>query len=857
MTTTAPVPSTSAPFAPEAPCAHCGLPVGRRPTVRGGAGFCCTGCAVVSAALHEAGWAEPFYGRRALGRTRPAARPQEVDPLQSAELDTERFLQEHTSAVGEGGRRRCELFVDGVHCAACVWLVERLPYEVDGVAAARLDLPRARLALDFDPERVRLSAVAAWLARFGYAARPARTAALGQRTDAERRLLIRVGVAWALAGNVMLVAFALYSGLDGDGGPLETAARWASLVLAAPAVLWAGRPFFQRAWQSVRLAWRARDARRLHMDTPIAIGLAVGLGHSAWATVTGQGEVWFDSVAVLTAALLTARFLQLRSRRLAGEASERLLALVPTMARRVASDGTVEVVRQDALRTGDVVDVPPGEVVPVDGRIESGETRLDNGVLTGEARPVPVRPGDAVSAGATNLQAALRVRVDAAGDATRVGRLLAWVREDAGGRAPAALVADRLAGYFVLAVVGLAALPAALWAWLDPAAAPQHVAALLVVTCPCALGMATPLAMAVAAGRAARVGLFVKSDQATERLTQISAVVLDKTGTLTEGRMAVAGWAGDEDALALAAAAERPSSHPIAAAFRLACPDAADREVTAFAAHERGVRATVDGRKVEAEQPGEGLGAPWAGAVRQAVADGHTPVVVRVDGAVRGVAAVGDRVRPDAAALVARLRAGGASVHLLSGDHPDVVRVVAEQLGVEHARGAVSPEDKRAAVAALQRGGRTVLMVGDGVNDAAALRQADVGVAVGGGTTASLVAADVFLTRPGLAPIVALLDGAASAMRTVRRALALSLVYNAVAAGAAVAGLVTPLGAAVAMPLSSLAVVGLALAQPRLRVPAEGDAVPAGDDRSAPGTCPPDLPAAPPFGPRPRPAAAR
>src|SRR5690606_24594593 len=242
---------------PHAPCAHCGLPVGPRPVFGDGGPFCCTGCAVVYRALAESGLDGTYYHLRRLTDARAAARPLAPDPLQVSELDTERFLAEETRPVGDGARA-VELFVDGVHCAACVWLVERMPYEVEGVRAARLDLPRARLSLQFDPARVRLSAVAAWLARFGYAAQPVRQAGVGQRTEAERELLIRTGVAWALAGNVMLVAFALYSGLDGEAGALATAARWASLALTLPSVAYGGAPFFQRAWASVRAALRAR-----------------------------------------------------------------------------------------------------------------------------------------------------------------------------------------------------------------------------------------------------------------------------------------------------------------------------------------------------------------------------------------------------------------------------------------------------------------------------------------------------------------------------------------------------------------------------------------------------------------------
>ena len=808
-----------------APCAHCGLPVGRRPALtEAGEACCCTGCAVVRDALATAGYGATYDRLRDLAPVRPAERPRQSEALALEEMDRPAFLETSTRPA-EGGRE-VDLFVDGVHCAACVWLVERLPHEVDGVSAARLDLPRARLSLTFDPEAVRLSDVGRWLARFGYAARPTRPEA-GHATDAERRLLVRVGVAWALAGNIMLVAFALYSGLDADPtAPLATAARWFSLALTVPAVGYGAAPFFRRAWASARTAWNARSLRHLHLDTPIALGIAVGAGQSMWATVTGRGEVWFDSVAVLIAALLTARWLQLRSRRLAGEASERLLALVPRVARRVTDAGT-EVVDVGDLAAGDVVEVPPGEVMPIDGVVAHGSSRLDRAALTGEARPEAVHAGDAVEAGTTNLTAPLQVRATAVGEATRVGRLLAWVEKGEVRRAPVVLWADRIGGAFVLAVLALAAFTATLWLWLDPASMPQHVAALLVITCPCALGMATPLALAVASGRAARAGIFVKSEEALQRLTQIDAVVLDKTGTVTEGRMEVVAHAGSEAALGLAAGLEAHATHPVAEALTRAWGGGAEPVTSVEAEAGAGVRGLVGAHVVTVGRPdwvAEHAGLPvpleLAVALRSYTQDGLTPVAVLVDGAWSAVVGVGDRLRPEAADLVRQLRAAGKTVHLLSGDHPDAVAAVASALGIEDARGAVSPEAKRDAVEALQREGRAVLMVGDGVNDAAALRQADVGAAVGGGTTAALVAADLFLTRRGVAPLVDALGGAGAAMRTVRRLLALSLVYNVVGAAAAVAGLVTPLVAAAAMPVSSLAVVGLALLQPSFRRPA-------------------------------------
>lgn len=832
----APHPAATPPV-PETPCAHCGLPVGPHPA---GDAFCCTGCAVAYEALQAAGLGDTYYRLRGLGEG--AARPATAAPdaFQWAELDTPAFLEAHTRPAADG-LRQAELFVDGVHCAACVWLVEQMPLALDGVAAARLDLARARLTLTWHPEALPLSEVARWLSRFGYAVHPSRRSGLDARTSAERRLLLRMGVAWALAGNVMLLAFAFYTGLDAAGGPLAGAARWVSLALAMPAVAYGGWPFLQRAAASLHLALRTRRLDRLHMDTPIALGILAGFAYSAWATFTGRPDVWFDSITVLIAALLTARWLQLRSRRLAGDASDRLLALLPTMARRLDADGTRTPVRADELRPGDRVEVPAGEVFPVDGTVAWGTTTVNNAVLTGESRPEEAAPGTRVEAGALNVSAPVHVAVEAVGTATRVGRLLAWIRDAEARRAPVLLWADRLGGYFVLAVLALAALTGGLWAYLGPAEALPHVVALLVVTCPCALSMATPLSMAVAAGQAARRGLFIKSEGATQRLTEVDAVVVDKTGTLTEGRLTLVDYAGApgaavnaEAALDLAAALEAESNHPLALALvgaRGRCrrdgtldlprPDAytltPGAGLRGWVAEHDVVVGRPDWVAAQAAPLPPALAAHLAAHLDAWTADGYTPVAVAVDGALAAVLAFGDRLRDDSAALVEALQAAGKRVYLRSGDHPEAVAAVARRLGLADAQGRVAPEDKAAFVEALRAQGHVVAMIGDGVNDAAALQAADVGIAVEGGATASLVAADVFLTRPGLAPLLELMAGTRRVMRTIRRTLGLSLAYNALGAAAAMAGLVSPLVAALAMPLSSLAVVTLAITQRAFR----------------------------------------
>jgi P-type Cu2+ transporter len=824
--------ATSVTSRPDAatPCTHCGLPIGRRP-VGSDPWFCCTGCEIVHDALAQAGADETFYRLRELGSSKRRPARTEIDELLLAELDSEAFIDEHTQET-EDGSREVALYLDGVHCAACVWLVERLPYDMAGVSEARLDLPRARLSLSFDPNTVKLSSIARWLSRFGYQASALKGSTSSQRTEAERNLLFRAGVAWALAANVMLLALALYSGLESSGETpgLATAARWASFALAVPAVAYAGNVFFIRAWQSVRLSLRNGTIRTLHMDTPIALGVAVGFAHSGWATITGHGEVWFDSLTVLIAALLTARWLQLRSRRLAGDAGERLLSLIPTMVRRLAADGSVQTVPADDVAEGDLVSVPAGDVFPVDGTVTSGTSDVNNAVLTGESRLDAVEPGSTISAGATNVRSNLIVRVSAAGDHTRVGRLLSWVRDGSRRGAPAVLLADRLAGYFVLTVITLAALTATIWLSIDPGRAAMNVVALLVITCPCALGMATPLAMAVGSGKAARAGIYIKTDQALQALSTADAVVLDKTGTITEGtpRLTSEQYFVDVDKGALWAAMvelERDQSHPIARALTA---DGEAREDLPFVSAPTDIRVVpgsgisgmVEGRHITIGRPDSIAEESVSGDVllhesRLIAERGDTPVAVSIDGEVAGILGFGDRLRHDAVQTIAALASSGKSVYLLSGDNPHAARIVGARAGIaaENIVGGATPEDKEVFVRALRERYRSVVMVGDGVNDAAALQAAHVGVAVHGGSTVSLVAADVFLTRDGVGPVLQLFDGSRHVMHVIRRNLGMSLAYNVFGAAAAMAGIVTPLFAAVAMPISSLAVVASSILQ--------------------------------------------
>jgi len=800
-------------------CIHCGLPIpddrkrDRNP-------FCCTGCQSVHAILHESGLDETYYRLRDASGKQSMRKPATTGHQRGLldELDSDVFLENHSTRL-DGGTYRTNLYLDGVHCAACVWLVERLPEELEGVSNAHLNLPRARLTVDWNPETQDLSGIASWLASFGYAVQPRVDGEEAPESREERRLMIRMGVAWALAGNIMLLAFALYSGLGEENPNLFHAARALSLLLAIPAVLYGGSVFFTKAWHSIRLSWKLRTIRHLHMDTPISIGILTGFGASLHATITGTGDVWFDSVAVLIAALLSARWLQLRARRMAGDSTERLLALLPTLARR--SDG--KSVRADDLEPGDHILVRAGELIPVDGRVKEGSSLVNSSILTGESVPLRISPGGQVHAGTTNETGTLVIEVESAGHATRIGRLLSLVSNPDSDSPRILSLADRIGGLFTITVLGVAVLATVVWSLINPDETVMHIVAFLVITCPCALGMATPLALAVGTGRAARRGIFVKSESVVDGLNHVDTVILDKTGTVTEGIMSVTALSGDKSLLPLAAAIEQESNHPIARAIvrqvgNDSLPVATD--VTHHAGNgvsgwisvpgqqAREIRIGRAGWIFESFQPPVDVRQELENAIAEVTERGDTVVLAGVEGHFL-MLTLTDPIRSSSASLIQSLQQRSIRVILCSEDDTRTTRNVAAALSIapEDALGRFAPEDKQALVEDLQSRGRFVAMVGDGVNDTAALKAADVGIAVASASTASRVAADAYTTRPGLEAVVELIEESRGVLSVIRRNLGFSLFYNIAGGAAALAGIVTPLFAAVAMPISSFIVV--------------------------------------------------
>jgi P-type Cu+ transporter len=741
---------------------------------------------------------------------------------------------------------RVELPIDGMTCASCAVRVEKRLNRLEGVAAS-VNYATERASVEFDPDRVAPEELVAAVESAGYgAALPAANddAAEAEPADPARDLRRRTLVAAVL--SVPIVALAMTPALQFDYW------QWLSLQLATPVVLWAGWPFHRAAWLNLRHATAT-------MDTLVSVGTLAAYGWSVVAlfllgagmpgmTMTmelvpdrgsGADHVYFEVAAVVTTFLLAGRWFEARAKRRAGAALEALLELGAKEASVLGSDGAERRVPVEDLRPGDRFVVRPGERVATDGVVEEGSSAVDQSLLTGESVPVEKGPGDAVAGATVNAGGRLVVRATAVGSDTALAQIARLVTEAQSGKAPVQRLADRVSAVFVPIVVALAVATLGFWLGAGESAAFAFTAAvaLLIVACPCALGLATPTALLVGTGRGAQLGILVKGPEALESTRRIDTVVLDKTGTVTTGRMTVAAvhladGTRREEALRLAGALEDASEHPIARAIAAAARD----ELGSFLSLSRfttleglGVEGAVDGRPVVAGRPGlleqHGMALPpeLEAARTGAEREGRTAVAAGWDGAARALFVVDDAVKPGAREAVRRLEALGLRPLLLTGDGRATAQAVAAEVGIDEVVAEVLPGEKAAAVERLQREGRTVAMVGDGVNDAPALAQADLGLAIGTGADVAIEASDLTLVSGDL-------RAAADAIRLSRRTLATiksnlfwAFAYNVVALPLAATGYLGPLVAGAAMALSSVFVVTNSLRLRRFRAERDED----------------------------------
>ena len=731
------------------------------------------------------------------------------------------------------------LSIDGLHCAACSWLIERMQPTIPGLQNALVRMSDHTVELIYDPSLTHPSHVSSKFAKLGYVLSPWIANHNDEQLFLKQQREHWAGIALAafFAANAMWIGVALYAGEStGMSGSHANFLRWVGTVLAAMAVALPGRIFIATAWQSIR-------TRTPHIDVPIAFSLLIGIGGSVAGAASGIGHVYFDSLASLILLLRIGRYIQFRAQYRTSLWVSQLLRLNSLVATRLEADGSNKIVPAYRLQMGDHVLVQPRGTIPADGIVlaesathsRAGSTiisSIDMSLLNGESTPISVKAGDAVVGGTTNLSSRLLVSVTAVGEASRVGRLMEVVRNATTHRTPWIMAADRVSKWFVLVVLLLASGSWGVWATIaGPAIATQHTMALLTISCPCALALAAPLVLTVALGRAARKQIWIRDGNCLERLASPGIIWLDKTGTLTYGRMTVSDWLGDDLWLAYAAALEKSLSTPIATAIReFAIAELNDSgnvelpEATGIVYIDgQGVVGFVDSSQVflgnEALLTANSivLSPEWLRLQSEYLENGQTVVWLAVQGTVVGMFGIGDSLRNDAIETLRAISDRGWRLGILSGDRQEIVDRVDGELqsaGIElvAALGNQTPERKLEVIRSSRQAHRgTCVMVGDGVNDAAAMASADVGIAIRGGSDQSLRSAPILLANQQLSSVVELIDASKNVVRGIRRCFAASLLYNTIAISLAVTGWIHPLVAAILMPLSGLTVLAMAI----------------------------------------------
>ncbi len=731
--------------------------------------------------------------------------------------------------------------IGGMTCSACAAAVERAVSKVPGVSAASVNFATEKLSVDWDPGATRLSEIKLAVKDAGYEALAAESgpvaidehaAAKDREARSQRvRFIVALSAAMPLLYISMghMLGLPLAAFLHPTSHPLNFALVQIALVLPA---LWAGRRFYI-------VGTKALFRRAPNMDSLIAIGTSSAMVYSLWSTIqiamgdgSASGHLYFETVAVIIALILLGKYLEARSKGKASEAIKKLMGLAPKTALVVSGGVDIELPMEE-VSVGDIIRVRPGERVPVDGIIVEGRASIDESMLTGESMPADKEPGDRVSGATVNGPSMFTFRATAIGADTTLARIVRLVEEAQGSKAPIAALADKVSGIFVPVVVGIAFASAGAWLLGGQSFefAVRVFVAVLTIACPCALGLATPVAIMVGTGRGAQLGILIKGGEALEKAHRIKAIVLDKTGTITVGKPSVVrviAYGGiEEDAvLTLAASAEKGSEHPLGAAMIraaeskglvLAAPESLSAEPG------RGIEAKVRGRSIIVgnarmlTERGIASGAADDDMARLS-ADGKTAMYVAADGSLVGLIAVADIVKPSSAAAIAALRRLGIETAMITGDSRTVAEAIGREVGIDRVVAEVLPEDKAAAVRNLQASGRLVAMVGDGINDAPALAAADVGIAIGTGTDIAAESADIVLARSDLSDVAAALALSRATMRNIKQNLFWAFGYNVlgipIAAGVLYlfgGPLLNPIFAAAAMSLSSVSVVTNAL----------------------------------------------
>ncbi|MDH5632220.1 MAG: heavy metal translocating P-type ATPase [Gammaproteobacteria bacterium] len=774
--------------------------------------MCCPGCQAVARTIVDSGLQDYYRFRTDSAVT--AAEPVPDFLRQTRVYDNENIQKTFIQAA-DGPVREASLILEGMTCAACVWLSEHHVAKLPGVLSMHINYATRRARVRWDNERIKLSEILSAISHIGYRAHPYDPNRQQALLEKERRsYLIRLGTAGVLGMQVMALAISLYGGdWFGIEPMFRSFMQWISLLLTTPVLIYSARPFYQGAWRDLRLG-------QMGMDVPVTLGISIAFLASAWNTWQQVGHVYFDSVVMFVFLLLAARYFELASRKQAAEATDALVQLTPAMAMRLGENDSPEEVAAIELVKNDIILVIPGETIAADGCIVSGQSSVDESLLTGESLPVIKQPGDDVIGGTINRDSPLRIRVNRVGDDTVLSNMLRLLDRAQTEKPRLARLADRVASHFVGVILLISAAVAAWW-WQQGSGDWLAITiAVLVVTCPCALSLATPTAITAATGHLTRLGLLTTRGHSLEILSKATHFVFDKTGTLTVGQMhwlrtrTTGGYEADQ-CLALAAALESASEHPIAVALRHAASSHNSHHgvIADDIANEPGAGVTglIDRNRYYLGTPGfiaakTGLAVDVPGPDEPC-----TTVFLASQFELMAAFDLGDRLRPDARQTISRLRQLGKTPVLMTGDQFAAASYMAREVGIDDVRATMRPEDKLAAVKQLQDGGAIVAMIGDGINDAPVLAAADVSIAMGGGTQLAQASADMVLLSQQLSHLVDAHELATKTLGIIRQNFAWAIGYNLLALPLAAAGLLAPWMAAIGMSLSSLIVTANAM----------------------------------------------
>lgn len=790
-------------------CYHCGQPVPKginlQVEIDGEArDMCCTGCQAVAQAIVDNGLND-FYRFR----TDKANTPQALVPDELRELDiydNDSLQKSFVKAEAAGTIREASLILEGVVCAACVWLNEQHVQALPGVLSLKINYSTHRATLKWDNAQLQLSDVLRAISAIGYHAHPFDPGRLQSLQKKEKSAALRrIAIAGLGMMQVMMLSLALYIGESSDmSRSMQEFIRWISMIIATVVVLFASRVFFVSAWRDLK-------RKRFGMDVPVALAMGAAFSSSVWATFTQSGEIYFDSVIMFTFFLLTGRYLEMMARHKAGQVAEALVHLIPATAHRI-KQGQQETIAVSELEIGDRVLIKPGETIPADGVVLEGRSSVNESLLTGESHPLSKTINDSLIGGTTNIESPLQMQVKKVGESTVLSAIIRLLERAQSEKPDLAKLADKVASWFVLALLIVASVVFAAWYWLSPEQAFWVTLSVLVVTCPCALSLATPTALTVATSKLTEKGVLTTRGHALETLSKVTDVVFDKTGTLTYGQLKlvkthVLSDYSEQQVLAMAVGLEKSSEHPIAKAITPLAEPALMTNIKAVSG--KGIQGEWQGKPVRLgsfDYVHALVGKPLDQSAFSKLA---STVYLGCDAKWLAALSFEDTLRDESVNMIQQLQQQGIQVHLLSGDQSSVVDHVAKQLNIPEtqAKGQQLPNDKLNVIQTLQQQGRVVAMIGDGVNDAPVLAGANVSVAMGSGSQLAQASADMVLLSENLQQLPAAIQDSKAMQSIIKQNFAWALGYNITAIPLAASGLIAPWMAAIGMSMSSLIVV--------------------------------------------------